>query len=202
MLRTGRFLFLRLLMLMEGKPSLRGGKGGVASREGRVGAAKASVAPPVLVGRLGRERGVCGGAGSGCGRARRSGWAVRRRRWVRATGRGGRARSHRTGDSPADVDHGPAGAGCPVAQAGSDGHVGELFDAPGSWRISWSFSCQKFAMYGGGNFKLSGDGDFQDVSLQRFGVRGGGTLKVTGGGRGRLVIESVCDRWAVKAAAG
>jgi hypothetical protein len=85
---------------------------------------------------------------------------------------------------------------------GSDGHVGELFDAPGSWRISWSFSCQKFAKYGVGNFKLSGDGDFRDVSLQRFGVRGGGTLKVTGGGRGRLVIESVCDRWAVKAAAG
>jgi hypothetical protein len=53
----------------------------------------------------------------------------------------------------------------------------------------------------GSTIKLSGDGDFQDVSLQRFGVRGGGTLKVTGGGRGRLVIESVSDRWAVKAVA-
>jgi hypothetical protein len=84
---------------------------------------------------------------------------------------------------------------------GSDGHVGELFDAPGSWRISWSFNCQSFAEYGGGNFKLSGDGDFDDVSVQRFGVRGSGILKVTGGGRGRLVIESVCDRWAVKAVA-
>ena len=84
---------------------------------------------------------------------------------------------------------------------GSDGHVGGLFDAPGSWRISWSFNCQSFAEHGGGNFKLSGDGGFRDVSVQRFGVRGSGTLKVTGGGRGRLVIESVCDRWAVKAVA-
>ena len=84
---------------------------------------------------------------------------------------------------------------------GSDGRVGELFDAPGRWRINWSFNCQNFADHGGGNFKLSGDGDFQDVSVQRFGVRGSGTLKVTGGGRGRLVIESVCDRWIVKAIA-
>lgn len=84
---------------------------------------------------------------------------------------------------------------------GSLVHVGGLFDAPGRWRISWSFSCRSFAKYGGGNFKLSGDGDFQDVSVQRFGVRGSGTLKVTGGGRGRLVVASVCDRWEVKAAA-
>ena len=84
---------------------------------------------------------------------------------------------------------------------GSLGHVGGSFDAPGRWRISWSFNCRSFAEYGGGNFKLSGDGDFQDVSVQRFGVRGSGTLKVTGGGRGRLVIESVCDQWEVRAAA-
>jgi hypothetical protein len=37
--------------------------------------------------------------------------------------------------------------------------------------------------------------------VQRFGVRGSGTLNVTGGGRGRLTIESVCDRWVVKAVA-
>lgn len=84
---------------------------------------------------------------------------------------------------------------------GSDGQVGALFDAPGRWRIRWSFNCQRLAEGGGGNFKLSGAGDFQDVSVQRFGVRGRGTLKVTGGGRGRLVIESVCDQWAVKAVA-
>jgi hypothetical protein len=84
---------------------------------------------------------------------------------------------------------------------GSDGHVGGTFDAPENWRISWSFNCRSFAKYGGGNFKLVGDGDFKDVSVQRFGGRGSGTLKVTGGGRGRLIIESVCDRWAVKAGA-
>jgi hypothetical protein len=48
---------------------------------------------------------------------------------------------------------------------------------------------------------LSGAGDFAEVSVQRFGVRGRGVLQVTGGGRGRLSIESVCDRWTVKAVA-
>lgn len=84
---------------------------------------------------------------------------------------------------------------------GSDAEVGEPFSAPGRWRISWSFSCPSFAAFGGGNFKLSGTGSFKKVSVQRVGVRGSGTLHMTGGGRGRLVIESVCDRWVIKAVA-
>jgi hypothetical protein len=86
-------------------------------------------------------------------------------------------------------------------QRGSAGSVGGRFAAPGRWRVVWSFSCQSFAKHGGGNFKLSGAGDFAEVSVQRFGVRGRGVLQVTGGGRGRLTIESVCDRWTVKAVA-
>ena len=86
-------------------------------------------------------------------------------------------------------------------QRGSAGSVGGRFAAPGRWRVVWSFSCQSFARYGGGNFKLSGAGDFAEVSVQRFGTRGRGVLKVTGGGRGRLTIESVCDRWTVRAVA-
>ena len=86
-------------------------------------------------------------------------------------------------------------------QRGSAGSVGGRFDAPGRWRVVWSFSCQSFAKYGGGNFKLSGAGAFAKVSVQRYGVRGRGVLPVTGGGRGRLTVESVCDRWMVKAVA-
>jgi hypothetical protein len=37
--------------------------------------------------------------------------------------------------------------------------------------------------------------------VQRFAVRGSGTVTVAGGGRGRLVIETVCDRWTVTAMA-
>jgi hypothetical protein len=81
----------------------------------------------------------------------------------------------------------------------SAGSGSERFAAPGRWRVVWSFNCQSFAKYGGGNFKLSGTGAFAGVSVQRFGVRGRGVLPVTGGGRGRLTIESVCDRWTVKA---
>ena len=88
-------------------------------------------------------------------------------------------------------------------QRGRDAAVGEWFQAPGRWRIRWFFDCQNFAAYGGGNFKLSGDGSgaFDKVAVQRFGVRGRGSVLVTGGGRGRLSIESVCDRWVVKAVA-
>ena len=84
---------------------------------------------------------------------------------------------------------------------GSAGAVAGRFAAPGRWRVVWSFNCQSFAKYGGGNFKLSGAGAFAGVSVQRVGVRGRGVLPVTGGGRGRLTIESVCDRWMVRAVA-
>jgi hypothetical protein len=85
---------------------------------------------------------------------------------------------------------------------GSDLLFGSPFSAPRRWHIRWSFDCRNFAAYGGGNFKLSGGGDFKNVSLQRFGVGARGTVQVTGGGNGNLVIESVCQRWAVQAVAG
>jgi hypothetical protein len=72
---------------------------------------------------------------------------------------------------------------------------------PAAGGISWSFDCRSFAEHGGGNFKLAGAGDFKAVGVQRFGVRGSGKLLVAGGGRGRLIIESVCERWAVRAVA-
>ena len=84
---------------------------------------------------------------------------------------------------------------------GSAGSVVGRFAAPGRWRVVWSFNCQSFAKYGGGNFKLYGAGAFAGVSVQRFGVGGRGVLPVTGGGRGGITIESVCDRWTVKAVA-
>jgi hypothetical protein len=90
-------------------------------------------------------------------------------------------------------------AGVLWQQGGSAGSVGGRFAAPGRWRVFWSFNCRSFAKYGGGNFKLSGAGAFAEVSVQRVGVRERGVLRVSGGGRGRLIIESVCDRWTVKA---
>jgi len=86
-------------------------------------------------------------------------------------------------------------------KSGRAGHYGEQFEVPDGWRLAWSFNCQSFASYGGGNFKISGEGKLDKVSVQRFAVRGSGTETVAGGGRGRLVIETVCDRWTVKAMA-
>jgi hypothetical protein len=86
-------------------------------------------------------------------------------------------------------------------KTGSDNVFGGSFKAPNRWRIVWSFNCRNFSTLGGGNFKLTGEGDFDDVSIQRFAVRASGTQRVTGGGHGRLVIESVCERWTVTAIA-
>jgi hypothetical protein len=86
-------------------------------------------------------------------------------------------------------------------RTGSDIELGGAFDAPKKWRIVWSFNCRNFAKFGGGNFKLTGDGDFEQVLVQQFAVKANGTERVTGGGRGRLVIDSVCERWTVKAIA-
>ena len=86
-------------------------------------------------------------------------------------------------------------------RSGSEGHYGGLFEVPNGWSLVWSFSCPSFASYGGGNFKISGEGKLDDVSVQRFAVKGSGSVRVAHGGRGRLVIETVCDRWTVKAMA-
>ena len=86
-------------------------------------------------------------------------------------------------------------------KSGSDGHYGGLFEVPNGWRLEWSFDCGSFKKYGGGNFKISGEGQLDDVSVQRFAVKDRGSERVNGGGRGRLVIETVCDHWTVKAIA-
>ena len=85
--------------------------------------------------------------------------------------------------------------------SGGAGVHPETFEAPDGWRLVWSFDCSSFARYGGGNFKITGEGRLDKVSVQRFAVRGRGSERVAGGGRGRLVIETVCDRWTVKAMA-
>jgi hypothetical protein len=82
---------------------------------------------------------------------------------------------------------------------GSETERSRLFRAPPSWRIVWSFDCSSFARYGGGNFKLSGQGAFERVLIQEFDVKANGTRSVTGGGFGRLFITSVCERWTVQA---
>jgi hypothetical protein len=86
-------------------------------------------------------------------------------------------------------------------KSGSDVHHGRQFEAPGRWRLVWSFDCRSFASHGGGNFKITGEGDLNGVSVQEFAVKRSGSRPVVGGGRGRLVVESVCDRWTVRALA-
>ena len=76
------------------------------------------------------------------------------------------------------------------------------FRAPYAWRVEWSFDCGNFKRYDGGNFKITGNGAFNDVDIQRFGVKASGTQRFTGGGFGHLLVESVCERWSVRVLAG
>jgi hypothetical protein len=86
-------------------------------------------------------------------------------------------------------------------QSGSGVHSGSSFDAPARWRIFWWFDCRSFAGHGGGNFKITSGGDFEPVGVQETAVSKRGSCWVTGAGRGHLVIESVCERWTVRAVA-
>jgi hypothetical protein len=77
-----------------------------------------------------------------------------------------------------------------------------LFRAPATWHIEWSFDCGNFAKYGGGNFKITGRGAFDQVQIQEFGVKDRGTETFTRGGNGYLLVDSVCRDWTVRVLPG
>ena len=82
---------------------------------------------------------------------------------------------------------------------GSDAAKSLGFRAPSRWRIEWSFDCSNYRKFGGGNFKITGDGAFERVDIQRFAVEGRGRQVFSSGGFGHLLIDSVCKRWTVTA---
>jgi hypothetical protein len=71
------------------------------------------------------------------------------------------------------------------------------FRAPGRWRIAWDFDCNNFRRYGGGNFKITGDGAFERVEIQDFAVEASGSRVFVSGGFGHLLVDSVCTSWTV-----
>jgi hypothetical protein len=87
-------------------------------------------------------------------------------------------------------------------QSGSDQHRGSLFEATGRWRLAWSYDCSGPGSGGVGNFRLSGEGAFHQILIQRFELRARGSQSVSATGRGRLVVDSICERWTVRALAG
>jgi hypothetical protein len=77
------------------------------------------------------------------------------------------------------------------------------FRAPDRWRIQWAFDCTNFEKFGGGNFKITGDGAFeQQVQIENVAIEASGTRRFNRGGYGHLRVESVCDRWTVTVLAG
>jgi hypothetical protein len=80
--------------------------------------------------------------------------------------------------------------------------MSEGFRAPSVWRIEWSFDCSNFKRYNGGNFKITGNGAFGQIQIQVFDIKASGTQTFNHGGYGRLLVDSVCKRWSVKALPG
>ena len=76
------------------------------------------------------------------------------------------------------------------------------FRAPDRWRIQWAFDCTNFERYGGGNFKITGDGAFERIDIQNVAIEATGTRRLISGGFGHLRVESVCDHWTVTVLAG
>ena len=87
-------------------------------------------------------------------------------------------------------------------KVGSEVATSREFRAPSTWRIEWSFDCSNFADLGGGNFKITGNGAFSRIQIQAFNTKASGTKTFTAGGFGRLQVDSVCERWSVRALSG
>jgi hypothetical protein len=86
-------------------------------------------------------------------------------------------------------------------RTGSDNDKSPGFRAPSSWHIEWSFDCSDFNKVDGGNFKITGDGAFEDIQIQEFDVEASGSRTFREGGYGHLRVESVCGHWNVTAVA-
>ena len=82
-------------------------------------------------------------------------------------------------------------------QSGKGAATSPGFRAPAAWRIVWSFDCSNFKKLGGGNFKITGTGAFDQVDIQALAVKDSGTDAFTRGGFGHLLVDSVCKRWSV-----
>jgi hypothetical protein len=86
-------------------------------------------------------------------------------------------------------------------QTGRDNGRSPGFRAPPAWHIEWRFDCSNFKKFGGGNFKITGDGDYEDIQIQLVDDESSGSQTFNQGGYGHLMVESVCRRWTVTAVA-
>jgi hypothetical protein len=84
---------------------------------------------------------------------------------------------------------------------GSDNGKSTGFRAPSAWHIEWTFDCSNFKSHGAGNFKITGDGAFEDIQIQKVDIGASGSETYHYSGYGHLMVESVCDRWTVTAVA-
>ena len=58
------------------------------------------------------------------------------------------------------------------------------FEAPAAWRIEWEFDCGNFRKFGGGNFKITGNGAFDRIQIQEFDIEASGRRSSLQGGYG------------------
>jgi hypothetical protein len=107
-----------------------------------------------------------------------------------------------TTTTPTSIDRTSKPNGVLWERVGHDTETSKGFRAPSTWRIEWSFDCSNFKKYGGGNFKITGNGAFSRIQIQEFDLRASDSRTFNRGGFGRLLVDSVCKRWTVRAVAG
>jgi hypothetical protein len=88
------------------------------------------------------------------------------------------------------------------SESGSDIVTSPGINAPPVWHIEWSFDCSNFKQFEGGNFKITGDGAFEQIDIQAVDIKARGRKNLRRGGFGHLTVASVCDHWTVKALRG
>jgi hypothetical protein len=102
---------------------------------------------------------------------------------------------------PALVDPGPPPPpAAPVVLldlSGSGTKTTQKFTARGDWDLEWSYDCSSFGQ--AGNFQVFADGPGFLAPVNQLDIRGTGVEHYHDGGEYYLTVNSVCNKWTVKA---
>ncbi len=99
----------------------------------------------------------------------------------------------------------PAPAPAPAAAApvvlldlsGSGTKTTQKFTARGDWDLEWTYDCSSFGQ--AGNFQVFPDGPGFLSPVNQLDIKGSGVEHYHDGGEYYLTVNSVCNKWTVKA---
>lgn len=108
--------------------------------------------------------------------------------------------------TPAEPDQAPPAApaanepAAPVVLlelSGSGTKTTQKFTANGDWDLEWSYDCSSFGQ--AGNFQVFPDGPGFLAPVNQLDTQGSGVEHYHSGGEYFLTVNSVCNKWTIKA---